>query len=132
MEREGVYKGALIIGTIGLAVSVYLFGAYNFVYGFVALLLSIIFLIIGLSTGREKKSTRIEIFKDHQKIPKISQLIKKEEVFTVRELAQILKIKPEEVHDYLVTKKIPFIQIGKRYQISVSDLKGQISRESSK
>ena len=45
-----------------------------------------------------------------------------EKEYTIQELAIVLKISSEEVHDYLLRDKIPFIKTGRRYLISQGDL----------
>ena len=45
-----------------------------------------------------------------------------EQQYTIQELADVLKISSEEVHDHLIRKKIPFIKTGRCYLISRGDL----------
>ncbi len=45
-----------------------------------------------------------------------------EKEYTIQELANIFKINLDAVHDHLVKNDIPFIQVGRNYLISKSDL----------
>lgn len=45
-----------------------------------------------------------------------------EKIYTIKELEEILNVQPEEIRDFLVQKKIPFIKVGKGYLISEWDL----------
>jgi len=45
-----------------------------------------------------------------------------EKEYTIQELANIFKIDPETVHNHLIKNDLPFIQVGRNYLISKSDL----------
>lgn len=60
---------------------------------------------------------------------KIIMAIKNTECMTVREVANVLKVNPITVYDYIRGRKLPALRIGRYYRVLVSDFESFLEKQ---
>jgi excisionase family DNA binding protein len=55
--------------------------------------------------------------------------MKSTECMTVREVADILKVNPITIYDYIRLRKLPAFRIGRYYRVLVSDFESFIEQQ---